>query len=76
MIIFEDIAMNKSKSKRAKLPWNALRLLPYAVLGVLIFSWNSGGDFNYIFRGYFVLLEAQAGIVALYWLMSKLGKVN
>jgi hypothetical protein len=68
--------MNELNSKKTKFPRSALRLLPYALLGAFIFSWNSSSDFNYIFRSYFVLLEAQAGIVVIYWLMSKLGRIN
>jgi hypothetical protein len=68
--------MNKLNNKKTKLPRSALRLLPYALLGAFIFSWNSNSDFNYIFRSYFVLLEAQAGILVIYWLMSKLGRIS
>jgi len=53
-----------------------LRLLPYAALGALVFSLNSGTNLNYIFRGYLVLLEAQVGIVLIYFLMSKLTRPN
>ena len=49
-----------------------MRFAPYAALGILIFSLNSASELNYFLRGYFVILEAQAGIVLLYFAMSKL----
>lgn len=51
-----------------------MRLLPYAALGILVFSLNSASDLNYFLRGYLVLLEAQVGIVLIYFIMSKLAK--
>ncbi|MFS8117186.1 MAG: hypothetical protein ACMG55_01660 [Microcoleus sp.] len=60
---------NSRKLERAP-SW--MRFAPYAALGILIFSFNSGSELNYFLRGYFVILEAQAGIVLLYFAMSKL----
>ncbi|MDB9510169.1 hypothetical protein PN499_02960 [Kamptonema animale CS-326] len=51
-----------------------MRLLPYAALGIVVFSLNSASDLNYFLKGYLVLLEAQAGIVLIYFLMSKLAR--
>ncbi len=51
-----------------------MRFAPYAALGILIFSLNSGSELNYFLRGYLVILEAQAGIVLLYFAMSKFRK--
>ena len=51
-----------------------MRFAPYAALGILIFSLNSGSELNYFMRGYLVILEAQAGIVLLYFAMSKFRK--
>ncbi|MGB3266787.1 MAG: hypothetical protein WBA89_22835 [Microcoleus sp.] len=51
-----------------------MRFAPYAALGILIFSLNSGSELNYFLRGYSVILQAQAGIVLLYFLMSKFRK--
>ncbi|MEG3976631.1 hypothetical protein QT970_18695 [Microcoleus sp. herbarium8] len=51
-----------------------MRFAPYAALGILIFSLNSGSELNYFLRGYSVVLQAQAGIVLLYFLMSKFRK--
>ena len=51
-----------------------MRSAPYAALGILIFSLNSGSELNYFLRGYLVILEAQVGIVLLYFAMSKFRK--
>jgi len=40
-----------------------MRFAPYAALGLLIFSFNSGSELNYFLRGYLVIIQAQAGIV-------------
>ena len=53
---------------------NLMRFAPYLALGILIFSLNSASELNYFLRGYLVILEAQAGIVLLYFAMSKLRK--
>ncbi|MEG4074511.1 hypothetical protein QUA30_17735 [Microcoleus sp. Pol14C2] len=51
-----------------------MRFAPYAALGLLIFSFNSGSELNYFLRGYLVILQAQVGIVLLYFAMSKFRK--
>jgi hypothetical protein len=51
-----------------------MRFTPYAALGLLIFSFNSGSELNYFLRGYLVILQAQVGIVLLYFAMSKFRK--
>ncbi|OCR02327.1 hypothetical protein BCD67_20220 [Oscillatoriales cyanobacterium USR001] len=61
-----------SRKLEGKPTW--MRFIPYAALGVLIFSFNSSGEMNYFLRGYLVLLEAQIGIVLIYFIMSKLAK--
>lgn len=61
-----------SRKFEGKSTW--MRLLPYAALGILVFSLNSASDLNYFLKGYLVLLEAQAGIVLIYFLMSKLAR--
>lgn len=53
---------------------NWMRFAPYLALGILLFSLNSASELNYFWRGYFVILEAQAGIVLLYFAMSKFRK--
>ena len=61
-----------SRNFEGRYTW--MRLLPYAALGILVFSLNSASDLNYFLRGYLVLLEAQAGIVLIYFMMSKLAR--
>lgn len=61
-----------SRKFEGKSTW--MRLLPYAALGIVVFSLNSASDLNYFLRGYLVLLEAQAGIVLIYFMMSKLAR--
>ncbi|MDJ0733620.1 MAG: hypothetical protein QNJ47_05950 [Nostocaceae cyanobacterium] len=55
---------------RVKSNW--LRILPLLVIGGLLFYFNSAIDLNYMVRGYFVLLEAQATILLLLLLTGKL----
>ena len=62
------------KDKRQNIKLNGLRLLPYIAVGGLIFYSNSATNLNYIFKGYFVLLEAQAGILLLLFLTGKLSR--
>lgn len=53
-----------------------IKLLPYAILGIVVFSLNSATDFNYILRGYLVLLESQIGLVVIYFCFAKLLRKN
>ena len=58
---------------------SGLKLLPFLCLGGAVFVFNSQTDLNYMFRGYFTLLELQLGIAILYFLRGKIariGKVN
>ncbi len=65
--------MNNFQNKR-HIKLNGLRLLPYIAVGGLIFYSNSAINLNYLFKGYFVLLEAQAGILLLLFLTGKLSR--
>lgn len=49
-----------------------LRLVPFLILGGVVFTFNSTLELNYILRGYLVLLETQFGIIILYFLVTKL----
>jgi len=62
------------KNQKRKFKLHDFRLLPYIALGNLIFYFNSTTDLNYIFKGYFVLLEVQLGILILLFLTGKLGR--
>ena len=53
-----------------------LRLIPYAALGMLIFSLTSTTEVNYFFRGYLVLIQAQAGIFVVYFVIAKIMKMR
>ncbi len=64
--------MNNFNSRKLEGTPSWMRFAPYAALGILIFSVNSGSELNYFLRGYSVILQAQAGIVILYFAMSKL----
>ncbi|MEG4013478.1 MULTISPECIES: hypothetical protein [unclassified Microcoleus] len=66
--------MSNFNSRKLEGAPNWMRLAPYAALGILIFSLNSGSELNYFMRGYLVILQAQAGIVLLYFAMSKFRK--
>ncbi|MEA5535906.1 hypothetical protein [Crocosphaera sp. XPORK-15E] len=59
---------------RNTLRW--FRFLPYLGLGALVFSLNSLTVGNYWIKGYFVLLEAQIGLVILYWMLAHLKDKN
>jgi hypothetical protein len=63
--------MNNFNSRKLEGTPSWMRFAPYLALGILIFSLNSASELNYFLRGYFVILEAQAGIVLLYFAMSK-----
>ncbi len=64
--------MSNLNSRKLERTPSWMRFAPYAALGILIFSLNSASELNYFLKGYFVILEAQAGIVLLYFVMSKL----
>ena len=52
------------------------KIVSYAVLGILIFSFNSAIDTNYLIRSYATLIEAQLGIIFIYFLMPNLFSKN
>lgn len=54
---------------------SGLKLLPYAILGGVVFAFNSQTGFNYMLRGYLTLLETQVGIVLIYFLMNRRARV-
>ncbi|MGL5058348.1 MAG: hypothetical protein ACRC62_00095 [Microcoleus sp.] len=55
---------------------NWMRFAPYAALGILVFSLNSTSELNYFWKGYLTILQAQVGIVVLYFAMSKFRKYS
>lgn len=66
--------MNNWNSRKLEGTPSWMRFAPYAALGILIFSLNSGSELNYFLRGYLVILQAQVGIVLLYFAMAKFRK--
>lgn len=66
--------MTNSHKTRLSRKLTGLRLLPYIAVGGLIFYFNSTTDLNYLLRGYFVVLEAQAGILLVFFITGKLKK--
>lgn len=67
--------MVKSNLHQSSWYRSGLKLLPYLVLGGVVFTLNSQMDLNYMLRGYFTLLETQVGIVLIYFLMNRRTKV-
>lgn len=70
----EDQPMSQVNSTGIKTPKVSWRLLPFLALGALVFAFNSSLELNYLVKGYITLLELQAGIVVLYFLLAKLRK--
>jgi hypothetical protein len=48
-----------------------IKMLPYTILGLAVFSFNSSLDLPYIVRGYATLMEFQVGFLVLYFLLQK-----
>jgi hypothetical protein len=66
--------MTLSKTNQPKPLWSRFRFLPYGVLGLLIFYFNSTWDSNIFVKGYLTLIETQTSIILLYFLMARLSK--
>ncbi|NJK73971.1 MAG: hypothetical protein HC786_32520 [Richelia sp. CSU_2_1] len=63
--------MSNYNSRKLEGTPNWMRFAPYAALGILVFSLNSTSELNYFWKGYLTILQAQAGIVMLYFAMFK-----
>ena len=50
------------------------QLLPYTLLGTVLFAWVSSAHLDGYFSAYLVLLAAQLGTVGIYLLMARLKK--
>lgn len=74
MVSYSNV-MIKSNLHQGSLYRSGLKLLPYLVLGGVVFALNSQINLNYMLRGYFTLLETQVGIVLIYFLMNRRTKV-
>lgn len=49
-----------------------IRFLPYALVGIAVFTFNANPDINPYLQVYVTLLEAQLGIGTVYFLTKKL----
>ena len=63
--------MSNLKNQKLILSFHRLRLVPYLTIGYLIFYFNSNLDFNYLVKGYLVLMESQLSIILIYFLTAK-----
>jgi len=66
--------MTLAKTDQPRPLWSRFRFLPYGVLGLLIFYFNSTWDSNIFVKGYLTLLEVQTSTVLLYFMMARLSK--
>jgi hypothetical protein len=48
-----------------------VKMLPYGLLGLAVFSFNSSLELPYVVRGYATLMEFQVGFLVLYFLSQK-----
>lgn len=53
-----------------------VKFLPYALVGIAIFTLNGSYDINPYLQVYVTLLEAQLGVVLVYFLTKKLGSLH
>jgi hypothetical protein len=64
--------LNKSSKSRLTL----FRLVPFAVLGALVFSFNANQEMPYMVKGYLTLLEIQVGFLAVFLTTRKLIRLD
>ncbi|WP_219891982.1 hypothetical protein [Chamaesiphon polymorphus] len=71
----ERSARRGTAPKERLLLTRSWQLLPYTLLGAVLFAWVSSAHLNQFFSVYLVLLAAQLGTVGIYslmgWLRSK-----
>jgi len=53
-----------------------LKFLPYALVGIAVFTVNAHPDINPYLQIYITLLETKLGIVLVYLLSKKVGKLS
>ena len=53
-----------------------LKFMPYALVGIAVFTLNAPKDINPYLQIYLTLLEAQLGIAIVYILTKKLGNMR
>jgi hypothetical protein len=52
------------------------KIIPYLLLGIILFAVNSASELGYFWKGSLVLTEAKIGIVVLYFLLAKINKIK
>jgi hypothetical protein len=50
------------------------QLIPFLVMGILIFNQTSTLELNYFAKGYLLIMEIQVAFVVLYWLIFSKNK--
>ena len=53
-----------------------IKFLPYALVGIAVFTFNANSDINPYLQVYVTLLEAKLGVVLVYFLTKKLGSLR
>ncbi|TYQ30077.1 sugar ABC transporter substrate-binding protein [Pseudanabaena sp. UWO310] len=67
----KDLGLFSSKQLVKK-----LRFLPFALVGIAVFTLNVNPDTNPYLQIYITLLEAKVGVVLVYFLTKKLGNMG
>jgi hypothetical protein len=70
--IDQNIYMSKLTPPVNDVRSRSWQLLPYTLLGAVLFAWVSSAHLNNYFAVYLVLLAAQLGTVGIYFLMRRL----
>ncbi len=52
------------------------KIVPYLLLGIILFAANSSSELGYFWKGSLILTEAKIGIVVLYFLLAKINKIK
>jgi hypothetical protein len=64
--------MSKPNPALINLKARSGQILPYALLGTVLFAWVSSAHLNQFFSAYLILLAAQLGTLGIYLLSRKL----
>jgi hypothetical protein len=60
------------EKERIRVNWKTpIKMLPYGLLGLAVFSFNSSLDLPYMVRGYATIMEFQVGFLIIYFLLQK-----
>lgn len=62
------------EKERIRVSWKTpIKMFPYGLLGLAVFSFNSSLDLPYMARGYATIMEFQVGFLIIYFLLQKKG---